>query len=425
MDDELPRGKPVFLFDLDGTVTTQETLPLIASNFGIGATIEALTQETVKGNIPFVESFIRRVNILKAIPVSEIAQLLEHVELSSRLVDFISAHSDDCFIVTGNLSCWIDRVMARIPCRYFASKGEVTHDRLNKITTILKKEDIVRQFKTEGRYVVFIGDGNNDSQAMREADLSIACGHTHWPAQSVLMSSDYAVFDEAALVRLLTHIVAPYQPGHSLVLSCAGIGSRLGINQAKSLIVLNGKPLIAYQMKQFSAIIDVRIVVGFQAFDVIKTVLMLRRDVIFVFNHDYFHTGTGMSFYLGSRYSHEFAIAWDGDLLVHPDDVAACLHPTGEYVGCSALISDQPVYIAWNEEGWVNGFSTELGEREWSGPACLRSEKLQPAPAHVYHLILERLPLPALDIRAADIDTHQDYLRACHLIEEWGFSDAE
>lgn len=425
MVEDLPRGKPVFLFDLDGTVTTQETLPLIAAHFGIGASIDALTQETVKGNIPFVESFIRRVDILKAIPVSAIALVLERVALSAQLIDFISAHSDDCYIVTGNLSCWIDRVMARIPCRYFASEGAVTQDRLKKITTILKKEEIVRKFKAEGRYVVFIGDGNNDSQAMREADLSIACGNTHWPAQSVLMGADYAIFDEAALVRLLRHIVTPYQPGHSLVLSCAGIGSRLGIGQTKSLIVLNGKPLIAYQMQQFAAIADLRIVVGFQAFDVIKTVLPLRRDVIFVFNHDYFHTGTGMSFYLGSRYGHEFAIAWDGDLLVHPDDVAACLYPADEYVGCSALISDHPVFVACDAAGRVTGFSTEQGEREWSGPACLRSAPLHPTQAHVYHLILERLPLPALEIRAADIDTHQDYMRACHLIKEWGFSDAE
>lgn len=52
-----------FLFDMDGTVTSCETLPLIASNFGIETKIDALTRETVQGNIPFIESFIRRVNL--------------------------------------------------------------------------------------------------------------------------------------------------------------------------------------------------------------------------------------------------------------------------------------------------------------------------------------------------------------------------
>ena len=50
-----------FIFDLDGTITQEETLPLIAEHFGVTAEIEALTEKTVRGNIPFVESFIRRI----------------------------------------------------------------------------------------------------------------------------------------------------------------------------------------------------------------------------------------------------------------------------------------------------------------------------------------------------------------------------
>ena len=42
-----------FLFDLDGTITKQETLPLIAKAFGVEA-IEGLTKETIAGNVPFV-----------------------------------------------------------------------------------------------------------------------------------------------------------------------------------------------------------------------------------------------------------------------------------------------------------------------------------------------------------------------------------
>ena len=65
-----------FLFDLDGTVTSEETVPLISSHFGVESEIHQLTLETVKGNIPFIESFIRRVNILGNLPVDEVAHLL-------------------------------------------------------------------------------------------------------------------------------------------------------------------------------------------------------------------------------------------------------------------------------------------------------------------------------------------------------------
>lgn len=64
-----------FIFDLDGTITQKETLPLIANHFGVQEKIEILTRETVLGRVPFVESFIRRVHILGKFPVNEINDL--------------------------------------------------------------------------------------------------------------------------------------------------------------------------------------------------------------------------------------------------------------------------------------------------------------------------------------------------------------
>lgn len=69
--------KPIkFVFDLDGTVTAEETLPLMARHFHVEEEIEELTREPVQGNIPFVESFIRRVFILGKLPGDEVADLL-------------------------------------------------------------------------------------------------------------------------------------------------------------------------------------------------------------------------------------------------------------------------------------------------------------------------------------------------------------
>ena len=96
-----------FIFDLDGTVTAQETLPLIADFFGVQDEIKELTRETVAGNVPFVESFIRRVHILGKLPVDEVAALLGKVTLYQKVVDFIHAHAEDCIIATGNLDCWV------------------------------------------------------------------------------------------------------------------------------------------------------------------------------------------------------------------------------------------------------------------------------------------------------------------------------
>ena len=92
----------------------------------------------------------------------------------------------------------------------------------------------------------------------------------------------------------------------SVVISCAGIGSRLGLGSTKALIPIRGTSLIGWQMQLFREVEDVRIVVGFQANEVIDEVLKFRRDVTFVFNHNYFDTKTGASFYLGARDANQY-----------------------------------------------------------------------------------------------------------------------
>src|SRR5690606_6843867 len=101
----------------------------------------------------------------------------------------------------------------------------------------------------------------------------------------------------------------------------------------KALIGFEGRPFIQWQMESFRTLDDIRVVVGFQAGDVIEAVIAVRDDVVFAFNHDYFSTGTGHSLYLGSRHANDFVLAWDGDLLVHRDSMAACLSNSGEYLG--------------------------------------------------------------------------------------------
>ena len=116
------------------------------------------------------------------------------------------------------------------------------------------------------------------------------------------------------------------QTALSVVISCAGIGSRLGLNSTKALINIDGKSLIAWQLELFKDVEDVRIVVGFQASLVIEEVLKYRKDAIFVYNHNYFDTKTGASFYLGARDANTYVMEYDGDLLVNPQDMAMLLN---------------------------------------------------------------------------------------------------
>ena len=205
----------------------------------------------------------------------------------------------------------------------------------------------------------------------------------------------------------------------SVIISCAGIGSRLGLATTKALININGKSLIRWQLELFKDIEDIRIVVGFQANDVIEEVKQYRKDVVFVYNHRYFETKTGASFYLGARDGNEYAIEYDGDLLVHPDDMKILLETDGEWIAYADKMSDDAVYAKTNQVGDVLSFSREQGDYEWTGPCCIKKDKLKYSSGHVFNQLEPYLPMKGIKIRACDIDTYDDYQRALEFMKDW------
>lgn len=408
-----------FLFDLDGTVTSEETLPIIANHFNCVEQISELTAKTVQGNVPFIESFIRRVNILGAYSVSETARLLSEVPLYPAIAKFIEEHKEDCVIVTGNLTCWCEGLFKKIGCQCYGSEALCEDDKVVKLKTILRKEQIVDQYKALGETVVFIGDGNNDLEAMRHANVSIATGLTHNPAQSLMSICDYVIFNEQALVRQMRQLCGEYNDEKSVVISCAGIGSRLGLGLTKALVQINGNSLISWQLKLFKDVKDVRIVIGFQGGEIIEEVRKYRDDVIFCYNHRYFETKTGASYYLGARHANHETLEWDGDLLVHPDDVKKLLATSGEFICYADKTSDDAVFVQTNENGDVLCFSREQGDYEWTGPACMNKQHLIYSTQNVFNMFEPYCPMKGIKVRAYDIDTYNDYIRVSEITKDW------
>lgn len=205
----------------------------------------------------------------------------------------------------------------------------------------------------------------------------------------------------------------------SVIINCAGIGSRLGLGLTKALIKIEGQSLISWQLKLLKDIDDIRVVVGYQAKEVVREVLKFRDDCIFVYNHNYFETKTGASFYLGAKDANEYVIEWDGDLLIHPDDISLCINNNSEYVGYSDIRSEEAVFVRVNEKGDVQSFSRKSGQYEWTGPACIKREKLKYIKGNVFSQIKPYLPMKGLYVRAQDIDTYDDYIKAMEFVKSW------
>ncbi len=119
-----------FLFDLDGTITTQEILPLIARELGIEEKMESLTRRTMAGEIPFEFSFQMRVNMLKKIPISRVQKIVSRVPLSPYITRFINNHKAQCIVVTGNLDVWIAPLVCQLDIPFYSSLATYHNDTL-------------------------------------------------------------------------------------------------------------------------------------------------------------------------------------------------------------------------------------------------------------------------------------------------------
>lgn len=394
----------IFIFDFDGTITQTETLPLIGKSFNIDIT--AITNSSLKGEIPYIENFIKRINLLKNIEVKKISNILQNIKLNKAIINFIKENKENCAIATTNIKEWIEDIVKELNVKLFSSTATIKNGKIDKLTYILKKEDVVKYYKKKGKKVVFIGDGINDLEAMREADISIACGCLHNPANFLLSIVDYAIFDENRLVYFLNQILNK-KDDLTLIMPVAGIGSRLGLSTTKSLIEINNKPLIYWHLKNLNFIKDFRLVVGYEASKVIKEVLKYRKDILFVFNHDYFYTKTGYSFYLGAKYANNYVIEWDGDLIVFKKDIPKLIKKK-EYVAGSNILSKNPVFLKVKNKKVID-FSSENGEYEWSGPVCMKKEKIKKHKGNVFEIIKPHLPIDFVFIDGMDIDYYEDY----------------
>jgi HAD superfamily phosphoserine phosphatase-like hydrolase len=191
-------------FDLDGTVTRLEVLPVIAAELGLAEEIGFLTQMTIRGQIPFEMSFRLRCRLLADIEVETVARIVETVPLDEEIVSFIREHRDQCYVVTGNLNLWVSRLVARLGCGAYTSLAEVrTNGKLGALTHVLRKSAPVRELRSHYQRVVCVGEGFNDLPMFEEADIGVAYGGVHPAAREVVENSDYVVGKGAALCRLL------------------------------------------------------------------------------------------------------------------------------------------------------------------------------------------------------------------------------
>lgn len=196
----------IFLFDLDSTLTAEEILPKISITVGKMDEMRRLTEATMLGEIPFKESFTRRVELLSSIPVSEVQDIVSEVKLNRQLIKFLQDNKDCCYIVTGNLDVWIEKLLKNLGLENncYCSKAKVENDKIQYIENIIDKKEIVSSFKDK---IIAVGDGNNDAEMIGMANIGIGFGAIRPIAPAVLNTCTHAIYNENTLVSFLEKFV--------------------------------------------------------------------------------------------------------------------------------------------------------------------------------------------------------------------------
>lgn len=197
----------------------------------------------------------------------------------------------------------------------------------------------------------------------------------------------------------------------TVIITAAGFGKRLGYNIPKSLVQINGKTIIERQLEILKNFKDIRIVVGFKANEVITHVKKIRKDILFVMNHNYATTTPLNSLFLASKFAKKNILYIDGDLLISKNSIKKIIKTRSTTLGIIKTYSSEPVctdIIKKKSKQQIIRFTRERREFEWSGLMYTKKEKIKNLPTFVYQLFIKNLPLNAIIIDACEIDTKHD-----------------
>ncbi|NCE71932.1 NTP transferase domain-containing protein [Odoribacter sp. Z80] len=197
-----------------------------------------------------------------------------------------------------------------------------------------------------------------------------------------------------------------------VIISCAGLGSRLGLNKPKCLVEIGGRALIDYQLDLLKDIPDIRIVVGFMEEELIEHVRSIHPNVTFIRNPDYRTTTNAYSLYLASAMLKEPFLIVDGDLLIDRQsfhDFVRHIDGSCSLIGITPSKTEEAVFVLLDDENRVTGFRRQpRTDYEWSGIAYLKDITIHREGKYVFSEIEPHLPVKAEVIKCFEIDTPED-----------------
>jgi phosphoserine phosphatase len=186
-DNMYRRNRRLVAFDMDSTLIEAEVIDELAKLAGVGEQVSTITEQAMRGEIDFSESFRRRVALLKGLDESvleEVAERLPLTEGAEKLVSTLRSLGYKTAILSGGFSYFGNWLQQRLGIDYvYANEleirdGKVTGQVSGTIMDGARKATVLREIaEREGidlEQVISVGDGANDLPMLSIAGLGIA-----------------------------------------------------------------------------------------------------------------------------------------------------------------------------------------------------------------------------------------------------------
>lgn len=182
------RMRRLICFDMDSTLIQTECIDELAKRAGVGKEVSEITEQAMRGELDFKESFTRRVALLKGLDASvmeDIARSMPITEGVDRLMTVLKQCGYKIAILSGGFTYFGEYLQRKYGIDYvYANELEI--DENNKLTGHYvgeivdgkRKAELLKLIaqveKVNLAQTIAVGDGANDLPMLSDAGLGIA-----------------------------------------------------------------------------------------------------------------------------------------------------------------------------------------------------------------------------------------------------------
>ncbi len=181
------RNRRLVVFDMDSTLIEAEVIDELAHEAGVGEQVAAITEQAMRGELDFIQSFTRRVALLKGLDgevLESVAARLRLTEGAERLIRTLRNLGYRTAILSGGFTYFARHLQRKLGIDYVYAneleieEGRVTGRVVGQVVDGKRKAElllaIAEREHISPEQVIAVGDGANDLPMLSQAGLGVA-----------------------------------------------------------------------------------------------------------------------------------------------------------------------------------------------------------------------------------------------------------